>query len=46
MYDQRNARLLSEKKAIAGEKKHDKLIAMVLDVLLFLSDLTLSSQDD
>lgn len=33
------------KKATAEVKKHEKPIAMVLDVL-FLSDLTLSSQDD
>lgn len=45
MYDQRKARLPS-KTGIAEDKKHEKSIAMVLDVLLFLSDLTLSSQDD
>lgn len=34
------------KKAVAKDKKHEKPIAMVPDVLFFLSDLTLSSQDD
>lgn len=45
MSDWRKGRLLPEK-AIAEKEKHEKPIAMVLDVLLFLFDLTLSSQDD
>lgn len=45
MTKERKARPFS-KKAIVEDKKHEKPIAMVLDVLLFLSDLTLSSQDD
>jgi len=45
MYDQRKERLFS-KKIIVEDKKHEKPIAMVLVVLLFLSDLTLPSQDD